>query len=730
MDPTVTALVSGGSAITAGGHVKIGAASNPPLPPASDGTFDAVGGVGANTITFYGVHNASTGDTVTYQTQGQPTVSGLVPGRTYTVIVMSTTAVQLGSVFTNSDVDTTLDLIDFGLREHHLNTGDVLLYQLVNGGSAIGGLTPDTAYQVFKVDNNKIKLQPVGFTSVTDSVNASAVDNGTHKITGASGFANGNYVTYHAPGPLATFTSGQVNKTWNSGSHTWDPSTPASNSNNIFFAVDNGSGGFADIGLATGELVLYRSSGAAIGNLSSGSYYWVIRKSGQSYQLADSKCHATGAAGDCGGSAQAPVAITLNPTGISLLVTHSLTRADRAPINGLVDGHGYYVVGCPVGGCDSSGYQLSLNSGGGAIGLTHSALSIDGVAFTFNGGPHVLRTEGIDLTSTGATVQKLIFAIAPVAGPGPKNEKLDGIGQTIPFGAVSGDQNISASATGGGGGAISVSTAKSFVVAKTVVSNTVSGSITAGSIEITTDAELAGKTVSSNDSGGLISVNSAEAETDLYVDDTLTISSGAVLVAADDVLVDAHTVLVPVILASSSSGGLFAGGSGGETARADYLTKTRVDGTITAGKKATVQARTSIDGYASGTADVGGLGVSGEAYTDMHIGQGFGGRTGFTDTWGGSADTLTQIAGTVTGNKIFVKALVDKLEADREVQDPRQRLRCRLRRRDGDRGPRHHGGDAGVDREPGRGGRGGAGRGVPERRHRVALAGRVLLRRR
>ncbi len=156
------------------------------------------------------------------------------------------------------------------------------------------------------------------------------------------------------------------------------------------------------------------------------------------------------------------------------------------------------------------------------------------MAFSFNGGGHVFRTEGIDFTAQGATVQKLIFAIAPVAGPGPKDEKLAGIGTAIPFSAIGGDQIVSASATGGGGGVISVSSADSWAVADATVSASVgaNASVTGRTILVKTDGHADAKAVSANDSGGLISVNPAKAEADVHLTSTVTVAAGAALTAA------------------------------------------------------------------------------------------------------------------------------------------------------------------------------------------------------
>ena len=621
MKPTSTALITGGASIVAGGLV-ISAQANPPLPPASDGTFDAVGGVDgtAHTITFGANHNSNTGDTVTYNTLGQPTISGLTPGRTYSIIVIDATSVQLGVVFSDSNVDTVLDTINFGTRSHGLNTGDVLLYQLVSGNplSAIGGLTANTLYEVYKVDDHTIKLRPVGASTTTDNVNANDVSGG--KVTGTSGFHNGDYVTYHAPATNATFTSGQVDTQWNGSA--W-VATTGTDTDNVYFAVDaDSNNSFDDMGFSSGQIVRFYTSSVGLGvttsiGLVNGAYYWIIRKSGQSYQFADTKCHATASVADCGAGSHSVTPLAISGAGSSSIL-YTLTAANQAPITGLFDGHGYYVVGCPASGCDASGYQLSSTSGGSAIAISNSATTIDGVGFTFSGGAHTFRTEGIDFTGAGANVQKLIFAIAPVAGPGPKNEKLAGIGTTVPFSAIGGDQVVSASATGGGGGAISVSTASSWAWVDATVTTTVGGgaSVTGGSIQVSTDGHGNAKAISSNDSGGLISVNDAQARADVRVTSTVSVEAGATLTSLGALTISANGALDPYVKASSDSGGLFAGGSGGETAHIDYTTLATIAGALVSQNgTATVEAHTALYGYAEGTAELGTFAGAAKTYT-------------------------------------------------------------------------------------------------------------------
>ena len=144
---------------------------------------------------------------------------------------------------------------------------------------------------------------------------------------------------------------------------------------------------------------------------------------------------------------------------------------------------------------------------------------------------------------------------------------------------------------------------------------------------MTTHGNVLGKAVSSNDSGGFISVNSANSHVTVSMTNTVTVASGATLTALGtvrgqgDVTVASHSFLQPVTIASSGSGGLFAGGSGGTFASADFLTKTNMDGTIVAADNANVEAHTDISGaYVQVTADVGGLGVAGTTDADLFVG--------------------------------------------------------------------------------------------------------------
>ena len=482
-------------------------------------------------------------------------------------------------------------------------------------------------------------------------------DISSNKVNVANSFSNGDLVTYHAPNVQAEFSSGQVNvQLTYSGS---DVNGHTGAAHVIYFALDtNGNGKLDngdDVGLNTGDRIYYSASnpGDAIGGLSSGSFYWVIRIDGLDYELADSKCHATGSVADCG-SAQSPVALTLTPdtSDSGKAVVHTFAVASAAPIGGLTDGNDYYVVNA-----SGSSFQLSTTSGGSAISIFNQ------------GGGGKFSIEGIDLTGNGSGAQELVIPITDGSG----TQQLVGIGGPA-FAAAAGDGIVSASATGGGGGVISVSDANSFASVDPTVETTIGGnaSLTAGNnISVTTHGFAFTKAVSSNDSGGLISVNSANSNAAAHVANTLDIDSGATLDAlgtifgGGNVTVSANSHLQPVTIASSGSGGLFAGGSGGTFAAADYTTKTNMNGTIIASNNASVEAHTSIDGAtATITADVGGLGVDASTNALICIGSNSGechnAESAHND---GVNEVDIQGSGSVTGNQISINALIDHLDA-------------------------------------------------------------------
>ena len=145
-----------------------------------------------------------------------------------------TSASSSARVFLGSAVDTTTDTIAF-TSPHNLETGDHVYYWVPTGSTSLPDLSSGSVYTVFVVDDTHIKLQNQAVK--TASGNANLIDNGTHFIQFANTFSTGDYVTYHAPAPLETFSSLQVDQTFNSSNN---PAYTSTNNDQIFFAKDSG----------------------------------------------------------------------------------------------------------------------------------------------------------------------------------------------------------------------------------------------------------------------------------------------------------------------------------------------------------------------------------------------------------------------------------------------------------------------------------------------------------
>src|SRR5262249_2045676 len=128
-------------------------------------------------------------------------------------------------------------------------------------------------------------------------------------------FKDGDFVTYHSPPPVATFSSKlvDVNGSTSGGKVTSTTYQDVPGNDNIFIAKDaDGNGNLDDSGLQSGDPVTYLASDAtkAIGGLTSGSTYFAIRITAQTVQLAQTYCDARGiskgANGVCDSSPSVP----------------------------------------------------------------------------------------------------------------------------------------------------------------------------------------------------------------------------------------------------------------------------------------------------------------------------------------------------------------------------------------------------------------------------------------
>ena len=83
--------------------------------------------------------------------------------------------------------------------------------------------------------------------------------------------------------------------------------------------------------VSTGDQVVYGAGGGTpIGGLTDGATYYAISMGGNSYELAATKCDATGVAADCGTSPAIQKAITLDKTQATGR-SHSLVEQGKTP---------------------------------------------------------------------------------------------------------------------------------------------------------------------------------------------------------------------------------------------------------------------------------------------------------------------------------------------------------------------------------------------------------------
>ena len=203
------------------------------------------------------------GELVSYTAGGGSPIGGLREGASYRVHIVDNTSFQLADTFdAGTAVDGNLDTITFAY-DQDFQTGDKVVYD-ADGGTAIGGLVDGMSYYVRVLDSKTIKLA------------ASQAD--------------------------ATATP---------------------------FAVDAASkisGDVIDLGVAhgftNGEAITYRASGHAIGGLTSGYTYYVIKVSDTAIKLAMTRADALAAT---------PKAITLDPTVATGNQTVGVEGVDLAP---------------------------------------------------------------------------------------------------------------------------------------------------------------------------------------------------------------------------------------------------------------------------------------------------------------------------------------------------------------------------------------------------------------
>jgi hypothetical protein len=427
-----------------------------------DDTFDPATAVANNEITMSFDHQYVDGELVTYQpgldANGNPAlpIGGLTPNTPYSVITIDPLTIKLGSLFdAAANVDPATGTINLPQSQGY-QSGNPLVYQS-SGGTAIGGLVSGRTYYVRVIDAHTIKLAatpaeatqaPLAFTT-TD-----VVENSTFNLGYSTGFTSGQAVVYTTQGTaIGGLTSGQtyyvipisdqsfeLSATVDSNGLpgapiTLDPSVatglqaigPAAGNQApyTFMALSSVDTATSTIdfgepnGFSDGEALVYRSTGASMGGLTSGNIYYAV--------LVDPTTIGLSAAPPVPLNAIAATGIqTLSPVSGQGAISFSATAAtvdsaaatiDFGTADGFTTGEAvvYQTSGTPIGGLESGQtyYVVVINSNTISL-LPSSLIPLDPSTAT---GTQTLGFEGIPITP-GTGIQSLIVPLNPSVATG------------------------------------------------------------------------------------------------------------------------------------------------------------------------------------------------------------------------------------------------------------------------------------------------------------------------
>ncbi|MCF2147132.1 DUF4347 domain-containing protein [Desmonostoc muscorum LEGE 12446] len=597
--PEVTSYIGSNSSIIAGGDVTVEAiAPKVDTTPPSDIIQPANVNTNADTIKFD--FKLEDGDAVVYDAQGNSAINGLVSGREYNVLVANANdnTIRLGSSFNAASIDSSKDIIKFE-GPHNFETGDRVKYSS-SSNPIVGGLDQSQTYYVRKIDDTTIKLARTlaeataplaGFWTTAVNKDTDTININNH------GFSNEQAVTYRSPEPVK-FSSGlvDVNVTTQDGEV-----VPQTNEQGNSVEVNNNNILIKNHGLVTGDEVVYRSTGAVIGNLVNDGRYFVIKVNDNELKLAttlDNAIDDPNVAGDD------RLAIEISRNGVDPSVTHSLVRVSDLPLGGLESGVTYYVIKQ-----DDNNFKLAATPNGSAIDIDTAGLT----------GLHFIGTEGIDLTAAAGT-QSIYMNL----NSQPQGEhRLLGSG-SVPLSLIkpsSGDGKSSVTVQGGAGGVVEVSVPKGELTASPKVTAYVAAKlINAGgdvTIASSSNANITGS--GDNRAGGVVKVGITKVTTTLnntskafvgVEDSSGNISANGVqIIAGGNFKLTADTVNTNKASTVAYGGGVIGVITGEATANTTNTTKTTVgdSASITADTVKIAATVSKLDNTVNSKAKGGGL---------------------------------------------------------------------------------------------------------------------------
>lgn len=677
--PIVSTFVGTNSSIQAN-NVTI--ASNLGKAPAAnvDPSFNAATAVnGTNdTITFAGASGLTTGDQVLYKNGGGTTIGGLENNRNYNVIVTPTAnTIQLGSQFSASSVDVLKNTITFA-KEHSFKDNDKVIYK--SSGTAIGGLTTNTAYYVRIIDSKTIQLSATPYTldsnqRVVDAIEGAKIADITvgaaSRLTVAAD-KDGNVINDFQTGNIVTYNRRTAQITVNK-----EPLPDTGGKPSIFNSADSSKDLIANNkitsaghGFQNGDQVVFTvTGGAAIGGLTSGQTYFV-RDAGDN----DFKVSATsgGAAIDItsatGGTTAEFKAVGLRETTVNTF-TYNAAAATAAVNTISITGHGftngqtvvytgsglgltnngtYFVVNATANSLQlantNGGAVLSLTANAGTQTLTRTADLLENTNYYIVGanatsfqlakqsGGTALTIVKTGLTGTGVnhifTKQSSVDFTSNgtgttdnlyfdiSAGAGNKQTFTTGASVVLP---TVGDQVFSAYSQASSGSLIGVNATKSTIVVVANVNTGVgdgSSIITKGDVNVLAQSNIALTGSTTSNTFGAVAVGGSTIEAVVINNNITSIGKNAKVQAAGNVTIDGQSAHNVRISGSGSAGSLITFARANATAALNHNTITNIGDGAAITSLRALNVRSGSNTFSNVSTDASGAGLFADADAD------------------------------------------------------------------------------------------------------------------
>ncbi|MEA5569032.1 DUF4347 domain-containing protein [Anabaena sp. UHCC 0399] len=694
-NPTINTYVGENTTIEAG-NVKI-ASSLGKAPVTGDTSFNPASAVNnsAETVTFANDHGLSTGDTVVYSNGGGNNIGGLENNAGYSVIVVDSKTIALGSQFNAATVNTKFNTISFA-QGHSFNNGDKVIYQ-AKEGSAIDGLTSGQTYIIKLIDTNTIQLQNP--TNLSEDITQGARLNGltttagvtTISSTSDNVFNNGDTVVYQKRS--AKFTVDESLPDTNGEANIFNLNTGDIVSKN---EINSGSHGFE-----TDDQVIYTADGAAIGGLTSGQKYYVKKVNDDKFQLSATL------GGDAIDITSAPAGTSHKITAVGLTVTttanfsyatannneitvtnHGFTEGQAVKYTGassigLTNNATYYVIKV-----DDNKFKLASTIGGTAISLTAAAgshsltatgaeleegvtyyvknrtetsfqlsetlnddsIGLDTTGLTGTGASHLfVKQSVIDLTSTSTGMHNLVVDLNSSTATGTKHTLSDGASIVLPS---QGDQVFSAYSQASSGAALAGSGAEATIVISPTM-NTFVGSgariTSTGDVTVQGQSNVQVTGAASTKTGGLVAIGVGKLDASITNNNKTTIFNNATINAAGNVTIDGQSSHKFNVSSDSTAGGLIPVGDATSTVNLTHntITEIRDQVNITSQRDLLVHSSSNTIGSAKASASGGGLVPFAYGTANINV-------LGINDT--------NVNAATLEGRKLTVESAVDNLD--------------------------------------------------------------------